>query len=104
LGRTTLLSDEAWETAALSGRLVFKAHRLLYHSSVGLRVIQKKRRDRRAANVRVQGSGFRVSGFEFWVSGFRERPPSRVSLSAHCSSSSLLLSSLELSDTKVYEL
>jgi len=27
------------------GRLVFKAHRLLYHSTLGLRVIKKKKRD-----------------------------------------------------------
>jgi hypothetical protein len=29
------------------GGLVFKAHRLLYHSTLGLRVIKKKKRDGR---------------------------------------------------------
>ena len=30
------------------GGLVFKAHRLLYHSTLGLRVIKKKKKDRLA--------------------------------------------------------
>ena len=37
------------------GGLVFKARRLLYHSTPGLRVIKKKNK--------VSGFGFRVSGF-----------------------------------------
>ena len=49
------------------GGLVFKAHGLLYHSTLGLRVIKREERSRLP------------------------------------SPSSLLLSSLELSDTKVYE-
>ena len=35
------------------GGLVFKAHRLLHHSTLGLRVIKKKK-------VRVWAEGFRV--------------------------------------------
>ena len=33
------------------GGLVFKAHRLWYHSTLGLRVIEKKRRLRREADL-----------------------------------------------------
>ena len=64
--------------------LIFKAHRLLYHSALGLRVIKKKKKCRgkraRRKTFRVQtvvfgiqGSGFRVqgSGFRVPVSGFR---------------------------------
>ena len=36
------------------GGLVFEAHRLLYHSTLGLRVIQKKKRDR---GLVIPGSG-----------------------------------------------
>jgi hypothetical protein len=53
------------------GGLVFKAHRLLYHSTLGLRVIKKEK--------------------------------ALLDLVRLNKSSSLLLSSLELSDTKVYE-
>ena len=42
------------------GRLVFKAHRLVYHSTLGSRVIKKKRKPR----VGLPGFGFRVSYFE----------------------------------------
>ena len=46
--------------------LVFKAHLLVYHSTLGSRVIQ-------GTGFRVQGSGFRVqgSGFRVQGSGFR---------------------------------
>jgi len=37
------------------GGLVFKAHRLLYHSALGLRVIKKKKKFR-VCRVGVQGS------------------------------------------------
>jgi len=40
------------------GGIVFKAHRLLYHSTLGLRVIKKKK----TANVFQDGLGFRVYG------------------------------------------
>ena len=44
------------ETPSISdSRLVFKAHRLLYHSTLGLRVIKKKKK-------KVQGLGYRVCG------------------------------------------
>jgi len=103
------------------GGLVVKAHRLLYHSTLGLRVIKKKRRVSAfgfrvsAFGFRVpgfgvsafrveskktelqRGSGFQVSGFGFRVSGVVFRVP------GFGSSSSVLLSSLELSDTKVCE-
>jgi len=46
------------------GGLVFKAHRLLYHSTLGLRVIKKKRKKRRVAagshRLRVLDVGIRV--------------------------------------------
>jgi len=57
------------------GGLVFKAHRLLYHSTLGLRVIKKKRLGVGAATLacRFEGVGFRVQGLGFRVqgSGFR---------------------------------
>jgi len=69
------------------GGLVFKAHRLLYHSTLGLRVIKKKKKKGlglcrwvvllvrssgcRGSGVRDLGSGFQVSGSEFRVSGVR---------------------------------
>jgi len=67
------------------GGLVFKAHRLVYHSTLGLRVIKKKKTDLRrdwevgvrlpsccrfSAGMsswfvyRVEGLGFRVNGFK----------------------------------------
>ena len=53
------------------GELVFKAHRLLYHSTLGLRVTKKKEKTRFsfAKHPGVQGSGFRVQGPEFRVQG-----------------------------------
>ena len=41
------------------GGLVFKAHRILYYSTLGLRVIKKRRRGAQAARRRLQAS---VSG------------------------------------------
>ena len=74
------------------GELVFKAHRLLYHSTLGLRVIRKNKKFRVSSFrfaaqgfgvggwwlglggesiwFRVSGFGFRVEGEEFMVSGF----------------------------------
>ena len=43
------------------GGLVFKAHGLLYHSTLGLRVIMKKKKVQ-GAECGVQGVGFRVQG------------------------------------------
>ena len=63
------------------GGLVFKAHRLLYHSTLGSRVIKKKKKrslSRRGCSSTEVRGGAKTS-------------------------SSLLLSSLELSDTKVNE-
>ena len=135
------------------GGLVSKAHRRLYHSTLGLRVIkQKKSHERfelRARNAppwpyfyhlllrshyhivqefgfrvsgfgfrgsgwkrtrhemtgfRVVGLGFQVSGFGFRVSGFGFRGYGAGRRQCHIvSSSSSLLSSLEMSDTKNYE-
>ena len=72
------------------GGLVFKAHRLLYHSTLGSRVTKKKRRrlgwtlassteikaegsgfrvQGSGCRVQVQGAGFRVQGSEFRVHG-----------------------------------
>ena len=70
------------------GGLVFKAHRLLYYSTLGSRVITKKKRfgiqglgllvwglgmRMQGLWCRVQGPGFRVQGLGFRVqgSGFR---------------------------------
>ena len=68
--------------------LVFKAHRLLYHPTLGLRVIKKKKTPTPAWSnhkvtsggaswavrigplVEVSGFELQVSGFEFQVSGF----------------------------------
>jgi len=49
--------------------LVFKAHRLAYHPTLGLRVIKA----RRSVEFRVQGFGVRVSGFGVRVSVFGSR-------------------------------
>ena len=64
--------------------LVFKAHRLLYHLTLGVAVIKKKKKFQisgvevpglvfRVSRFRVAGFGFQVSGFGFRVSslGFR---------------------------------
>jgi len=40
---------------------VFKAHRLVYHSTLGLRVI-KKMKKKLCAGVRIHGFGFGVWG------------------------------------------
>ena len=48
------------------GGLVFKAHRLVYHSTLGLRVIKKEK-----FRFRRWGSGFRVDSMDFRVQGVR---------------------------------
>ena len=50
------------------GGLVFKAHRLLYHSTLGLGVINNKKQTP-ASWVMVEGVGSRGSGFGFRGSG-----------------------------------
>ena len=135
---------------AVRGGLVFKAHRLVYHSTLGWRVIKKKKKAvrgtteasklfpfRPAAAVRT-GAGAQLQmaprtarplsrdplvalsifiylvamPYLFWLypidkcARLPARPLSRDHLVAHLCwlfSSSLLLSSLELSDKKVYE-
>ena len=42
------------------GGLVFKARRLLYHSTLGSRVIQKKKQGKVQGEFGVQGLGSRV--------------------------------------------
>jgi len=69
------------------GGLVFKAHRLVYHSTLGLRVIKKKKK-------------FSAKGGRGALP--RPRAP-RCVRREDFFFSSLLLSSLELNDTKVYE-
>jgi len=52
------------------GGLVFKAHRLLYHSTLGLRVIKKKKRRKGGGETRrvmVKGFRFRFGGLGFRV-------------------------------------
>ena len=80
-----------WCMAGTCGRfrsgLVFKAHRPVYHSTLGWRVIKKKKK--------TCGSGHASPG-----------PPGEPSLACPLPQVfffSLLLSSLELSDTQVYE-
>jgi len=51
------------------GGLVFKAHRHLHYSTLGLRVITKKRRRVQGSGCRVQGAGCRVQGAGFRVQG-----------------------------------
>ena len=50
------------------GGLVFKAHRLLYHSTLGLRVIKKKKNGMHDAVWKVRSD---TVGFGFWDLGFR---------------------------------
>jgi len=69
--------------------LAFKAHRLLYHSTLGLKVIKKKK----------EGLGFPFRSGR--VIEMKEEQQTKIDLLS--SSSCLFLSSLELSDTKVYE-
>jgi len=55
------------------GGLVFKAHRLVYHSTLGLRVMKKKKSlgfRVSGSRFRVPGCGFKVSGLGDWVQGF----------------------------------
>jgi len=42
------VSTEITEMQRFRGGLVFKAHRLLYHSTLGLRVIKKKKKKTRS--------------------------------------------------------
>ena len=74
-GRT---ADPVADLVEFRGGLVFEAHRLLYHSTLGLRVIKKKKREqpgcrlgraaRRRASGLVYGLWFRVSGL--WFRGY----------------------------------
>ena len=60
----------------LRGGLVLKAHRLLFHSTLGSSVIKKQTKslDRQdTCRLRVQGSGFRVQGSGFRVQGSGSR-------------------------------
>jgi len=59
-----------WGLKRFRGGLVFKAHRLVYHSTLGWRVIKKRRR---SVGFRVEGWGFRVWGLGFRVSDREER-------------------------------
>jgi len=59
------------------GGLVFQAHRLVYHSTLGLKVIKKKKKDVSFAFFILDktGTGFGVSGCGIRVSGFGIRDP-----------------------------
>jgi len=46
------------------GGLVVKAHRLVYHSTLGLRVIKKKEKERRVGMRRVDGVVLRKNKWE----------------------------------------
>ena len=87
------------------GGLVFKAHRLLYHSTLGLRVKKKKKDGHGRGEWGALAWGVAIpEAFVFQ----EERPRSRSAresslLTTYSSSSSLLLSSLQMSDSRVYE-
>ena len=49
---------------------MFEAHRLLYHATLGSRVLQKKKKKKLrdwGSRSKVQGLGFRVQGLGFKV-------------------------------------
>jgi len=52
------------------GGLVLKAHRLLYHSTLGLRVIKKKKSRVEGVGCGVRSLGFGSWNFEVWGLGF----------------------------------
>jgi len=80
------------------GGLAFKAHRLVYHSTLGWRVIKKNKLSDLVGEDADEKGPFRSHQIApFRAKLGREQPKG-------CAySSSLLLTSLELSDTKVYE-
>jgi len=89
------------------GRLVFKAYRLVYHSTLGWGVIKKKKSlsgrssfygtARCPMQARINPKGPKKARV-------RDRPGAvGVCHTCYCVSSSLLLSRLELSDTQVYQ-
>jgi len=49
------------------GGLVFKAHRLVYHSTLGLRVIKKKKKKKRRSTIPAIPEGVRFQGIFFVV-------------------------------------
>ena len=67
------------------GKVVFKVHRILHHSTLGLRVIKKRTKSGAGLVAQLVESAGSSAG------------PNKYS------SSSLSLSSLELSDTQVYD-
>jgi len=69
-GRAFSISEQLLDmnVQRFRGRLIFKANRLLDHSTLGWRVMQKKRRTGIAIGlVEVKGLGFGVWGVEFRV-------------------------------------
>ena len=101
------------------GGLVFKAHRIVYHSTLGLRVIKKKKFRGSAPRHQVTRALNSQGGLVFKAHRLCASHNSRLErnneeeekhstsdpalhLARHSSFSSLLLSSLESSDTKVY--
>jgi len=83
--------------------LVFKAHRLLDHSTLGLSVIKKRRRILAEARPNPTSSSTQHGNPTSSSAKHGDRKPRFAPALTPDSSSSLLLSSLELSDTKVYE-
>jgi len=73
------------------GGLVFNAHRLLYHSTVGLREKKKKKK--------ISSFFFETVLFLEGCEAERDSPPERTGLATFF----LLLWSLEMSDTAIYE-
>ena len=69
------LRGQGWSCQSIRGRLVLKAHRLLYHSTLGTRafqeLIERNEEERRPVNtrLRVQGAGCRVQGAGCRVQG-----------------------------------
>ena len=66
------VSDGFRNVQRFRGGLVFMAHRLLYHSTLGLRVIKTKKKDDEYVPTREVRSGlwFSSKGFGDWVYGF----------------------------------
>ena len=107
LDRRSLGGADEPGICAFRGGLVFQAHRLLYHSTLGLRVIKKKKQmaspePDQGAGFRAQGVGCRTQGVGCRAHGGEGEPGTCAALHTRQASSSLILSSLELSE-KVYE-
>ena len=67
--RTTIW-DDVMQLRRFQGGLVFKAHRLLYHSPLGLRVIKKKNKVESGGGVQA-----RIRGLQAYLAHKKLPPP-----------------------------